>query len=35
MNIKIEKELNFVVNDSRLFVDAQEDKKVSKRTLVR
>ena len=31
MNVKIEQELNFVVdNDSRLFLDAQEAKKVSK-----
>ena len=30
MNVKIEQELNFVVdNDSRLFLDAQEAKKVS------
>ena len=36
MNVKIEKELKFVVgNDSRLFLDAQEAKKVSKRTVVR
>ena len=36
MNVKIEQELNFVVdNDSRLFLDAQEAKKVSERTLVR
>ena len=35
MNIKIEQELNFVVdNDSRLFLDAQEAKKVSKHTIV-
>ena len=33
MNVKIEKELNFVV-DSRLFLDAQEAKKVSERTVV-
>ena len=32
MNVKIEQELNFVVdNDNRLFFDAQEAKKVSKR----
>ena len=32
---KIEQELNFVVdNDSRLFLDAQEAKKVSERTIV-
>ena len=30
MNIKIEQELNFVVDDSRLFLDAQE---VSERTV--
>ena len=36
MNVKIEQELNFVVdNDSRLFLDAQEAKKVSERTVVR
>ena len=36
MNIKIEQELNFVVdNDSQLFLDAQEAKKVSERTVVR
>ena len=29
MNVKIEKELNFVLDDSRLFLDAQEAKKVS------
>ena len=32
MNVKIEQELNFVV-DSRLFLDAQEAKKVSERTV--
>ena len=36
MNMKIEKELNFIVdNNSRLFFDAQEAKKVSERTVVR
>ena len=36
MNIKIEQELNSIVdNDSRLFLDAQEAKKVSKCTVVR
>ena len=36
MNVKIEQELNFVVdNDSRLFLDAQEAKKVSERTVDR
>ena len=35
MNVKIEQELNFVVDDSRLFLDAQEAKKVNERTLVR
>ena len=30
MNVKIEKELNFIVDDSRLFLDAHEAKKVSK-----
>ena len=35
MNMKIEQELNFAVdNDSQLFFDAQEAKKVSKRTVV-
>ena len=34
MNVKIEQELNFVVDDSRLFLDAQEAKKVSERTVV-
>ena len=34
MNIKIEQELNFIVdNDSRLFLDAEEAKIVSKRTV--
>ena len=31
MNVKIEQELNFIV-DSRLFLDAQEAKKVSEHT---
>ena len=35
MNIKIEQELNFVVDDSQLFLDAQEAKKVNDRTVVR
>ena len=36
MNVKIEQELNFVVySDSRLFLDAQEAKKVSELTVVR
>ena len=35
MNIKIEQELNFVVDDSRLFLDAQEARKVSERTVDR
>ena len=36
MNVKIEQELNFVVdNDSRLFLDAQEAKKVSELTVLR
>ena len=36
MNVKIEQELNFVVaNDSRLFLDVQEAKKVSERTVDR
>ena len=35
MNVKIEQELNFVVdNDRRLFLDAQEAKEVSERTVV-
>ena len=33
MNIKVEQELNFIVDDSQ-FLDAQEAKKVSKRTVV-
>ena len=33
MNVKIEQELNFVVDDSRSFLDAQEAKKVSERTV--
>ena len=32
MNVKIEQELNFVVDDSRLFLDTQEAKKVSERS---
>ena len=35
MNIKIEQGLNFVVDDSRLFFDAQEAKKVSEHTVAR
>ena len=36
MNVKIEQELNFVVdNDSRLFLDTQDAKKVSECTVVR
>ena len=36
INVKIEQELNFVVNnDRRLFLDAQEAKKVSERTVDR
>ena len=35
MNVKIEQELNFFVYDSRLFLGAQEAKKVSERTVVR
>ena len=35
MNVKIEQELNFVVDNSRLFFDAQEAKKVSKHIVVR
>ena len=34
MNIKIEQELNSIVDDSRLFLDAQEAKKVSECTVV-
>ena len=29
MNVEIEQELNFVVDDRRLFLDTQEAKKVS------
>ena len=35
MNVKIEQELNIVVDNSRLFLDGQEAKKVSERTVVR
>ena len=35
MNVKIEQESNFVIDDSRLFLDAQEAKKVSERTVDR
>ena len=35
MNEKFEQELNFVVDDSRVFFDAQEVKKVSEHTIVR
>ena len=35
MNVKIEQELNFIVDDSHLFLDAQEAKKVSERTVDR
>ena len=35
MNVKIKQELKFVVDDSRLFLDAQEAKKVSERTVDR
>ena len=35
INVKIEQELNFVVDDSRLFLDAQEAKKVSECTVDR
>ena len=34
MSVKIEQECNFIVDDSRLFFDAQEAKKVSERTVV-
>ena len=34
MNVKIERELNFVIDDNRWFLDAQEAKKVSERTVV-
>ena len=34
MNVKLEQELNFVVDDSRLFLDAYEAKKVSERTII-
>ena len=33
-NVKIEQELNFVADDTRLFFDAQEAKKVSERIVV-
>ena len=35
MNVKIEQELKLIVDDSRLFLDAQEAKKVSERTVDR
>ena len=35
MNVKIDQELNFVVDNRRLFLDAQEAKKVSQHTVVR
>ena len=35
MNVKIDQELNFVVDDSQLFLDAQKAKKMSERTVVR
>ena len=36
MNVKIEKELKFVVDNSRrLFLDSQEARKVSERAVVR
>ena len=35
MNVKIEQKLNFVVDDSLSFLDAQEAKKVSEHTVVR
>ena len=34
MTVKIKQELNFVVDDRRLFLDAQEAKKVSERKVV-
>ncbi|MCG8624859.1 MAG: hypothetical protein MJE68_23030 [Proteobacteria bacterium] len=34
INVKIEQELNFVIDDSCLFLDAHEAKKVSERTVV-
>ena len=34
MNVKIEQELNFVVDDTRLFLHAQEAKKMSEHTVV-
>ena len=34
MNVNIEQELNFVVDNRLLFLDAQEAKKVSERTVV-
>ena len=33
MNVKIEQELNFVVDDSQLFLDAQKPNKVSEHTV--
>ena len=33
MNVKIKQELNFVVDDSRSFLENQEAKKVSERTV--
>ena len=35
MNVKIERELNFVVDDSQLFLDAQKANKVSEHTVDR
>ena len=35
MNVKIKQELYFVVDNSQLFLDAQEAKKLSERTVVR
>ena len=35
MNVKIEQELNFVVDNDRRLLDAQEAIKVSERTVVR
>ena len=34
-NVKIEQELNFIVDDRQLFLDAQEAEKVSERTVDR
>ena len=35
MNVKIEQEFKFIVDDSQLFLDVQEAKKVNKRIVNR